>query len=194
MKLTFPVIAALFATLFAASASAQTTAPPVATTPAAPIKIAIIDTDAFNDTKNGVKKLVSAYAQIDTELKPKRDEIVTKNNRLQALAQKASAGTITAAEADEADNLKRDIQRKQEDGQKLLETLTRQRTTSIFTDLNTALQNYAKLRGFDLVVDIAKMQGSILLINQSIDITNAFIADFNAKNPGTAAVAAQTKP
>ena len=183
MKLTFFVIAAFFASLFVVSVGAQTTTPPVATTPAAPVKMAVIDTEMFADTKNGIKRLVAAYTQIDTEVKPKRDEIVTMNNRLQALAQKANAGTITQAEADEADNLKRDIQRKQEDGQKLVENLTRQRTGPIFTSLSTALQNYAKMRGFDLVIDVSKMQNSVLLLNQSIDITSAFIADFNAKNP-----------
>ena len=192
MKLIFPVIAALFASMLAVSVGAQTTTPPVAATAAAPVKMAIIDTEAFNDPKNGVKRLVSVYTQIDTELKPKRDEIVSLNTRLQALAQKANAGTITQAESDEADNIKRDIQRKQEDGQKLLENLTRQRTGSIFNDLSTALQTYAKSRGFDMVVDVSKLQNSILLINPSIDITGAFIADFNARNSGTAA--APTKP
>jgi Outer membrane protein len=191
MKLIFPVIAALFASTLAVSVGAQTTTPPVAAVAAAPVKMAIIDTEAFNDPKNGVKRLVSVYTQIDTELKPKRDEIVSLNTRLQALAQKANAGTITQAESDEADNIKRDIQRKQEDGQKLLENLTRQRTGSIFNDLSTALQTYAKSRGFDMVVDVAKLQNSILLINPSIDITGAFIADFNARNPGAAAA---TKP
>jgi len=191
MKLIFPVIAALFASMLAVSVGAQTTTPPVAATAAAPVKMAIIDTEAFNDPKNGVRRLVNVYTQIDTELKPKRDEIVALNTRLQALAQKANAGTITPAEADEADNIKRDIQRKQEDGQKLLENLTRQRTGSIFNDLSTALQTYAKSRGFDMVVDVSKLQNSILLINPSIDITGAFIADFNARSPGTAA---PTKP
>lgn len=191
MKLIFPVIAALFASMLAVSVGAQTTTPPVAAVAAAPVKMAIIDTEAFNDPKNGVKRLVNVYTQIDTELKPKRDEIVALNTRLQALAQKANAGTITPAEADEADNIKRDIQRKQEDGQKLLENLTRQRTGSIFNDLSTALQTYAKSRGFDMVVDVSKLQNSILLINPAIDITGAFIADFNARSPGTAA---PTKP
>jgi Skp family chaperone for outer membrane proteins len=193
MKLTFFVIAALFATLFAVSAGAQTTTPPVATTPAAPIKLAVIDTEAFTDTKTGIKKLINVFAQIDNELASLKQDLTNKNTRLQALAQKVNAGTITQAEADEADTLKRDIQRGQEDGQKRLETLTRQRTGPIFADLSTALQNYAKMRGFDMVVDVSKIQGSILLINPSIDITNAFIADFNAKNPGTAA-ATPTKP
>jgi len=36
------------------------------------------------------------------------------------------------------------------------------------------------------VLDVSKMQNSVMLVNQSLDITDAFIADFNAKNPGTA--------
>ncbi|HYJ90472.1 MAG TPA: OmpH family outer membrane protein [Pyrinomonadaceae bacterium] len=191
MKRIFVLIATIFI-LTAAHTYAQTTQPPAAQTPAVPTKVAIIDTEAFADSRTGVKRLVNAYAQIDTELKPLRDQLTTMNNRYTALAQKASAGTITQAEADEADNLKRDIQRKQEDGQKQLEALSRQRTGPIFNELSNALQAYAKQRGFDMIVDIAKLQGSILLINQSVDITDAFIADFNAKNP--AGATAPVKP
>jgi Skp family chaperone for outer membrane proteins len=191
MKTIFSFFAAVLVMTAAVGVRAQTTQPPVAQTPAVPVKVAVIDTDAFADTKTGIKKLVNAFAQIDAELKPKRDELVTMNTRYQALAQKASAGTITAAEADEADNLKRDIQRKQEDGQKLLDSLSRQRTAPIFTDIGKALETYAKQRGFDILFDLAKTQNAMMLVNQSIDITDAFIADFNAKNP---AGATPTKP
>jgi Skp family chaperone for outer membrane proteins len=194
MKIILCLTAAILITTASLSVRAQTTQPPIAQTQAAPIKLAIIDTDAFADNKAGIKKLVNAYTQIDAELKPKRDEIVTMNTRYQALAQKASAGTITPAEADEADNLKRDIQRKQEDGQKMLETLTRQKTGQIFTDLSNSLQAFAKQRGFDIVFDVSKMQNVVMLINQSVDITDAFIADFNAKNPAGAAPATPTRP
>jgi Skp family chaperone for outer membrane proteins len=187
MKTTISFLAAvLVLTAAAIGTRAQTTQPPVAQTPVTPVKLAVIDTDAFVDNKAGIKKLVNAFAQIDTELKPKRDELVTMNTRYQALAQKASAGTITAAEADEADNLKRDIQRKQEDGQKMLDTLTRQRTAAIFTDISKALETYAKARGYDMVFDISKMQNVVMIVNQSVDITDGFIADYNAKNPAGA--------
>jgi Skp family chaperone for outer membrane proteins len=192
MKTTLSLIAAVMVMTAAVGVRAQTTQPPIAQTAAAPVKLAVVDTDAFADSKAGIKKLVNAYIQIDTELKPKRDELVNMNNRYQALAQKASAGTVTPAEADEADNLKRDIQRKQEDGQKMLETVTRQRTAQLFTDIGKALETYAKQRGYDVVFDISKMQNVVMLINQSVDITDAFIADFNAKNP--AGPATSTKP
>jgi len=196
MKTIFSFFAAVLIMTAAAAVGtmAQTTQPPIAQTPATPIKFAVVDTDAFADNKSGIKKLVSAFAQIDAEIKPKRDEIATMNTRYQALAQKASAGTITAAEADEADNLKRDIQRKQEDGQKLLDTLSRQRTAQIFADIGKALETYAKSRGFDVVFDLSKMGNSVMIINQSVDITDAFIADFNAKNPAGATPATPTKP
>src|SRR5690349_7460970 len=117
------ILSAIVAVLFAAAfhtVNAQSPQVPVAQTHGTPVKMAVIDTDAFTDSKAGIKRLVNIYTQIDSELAPKRQDIVTKNNRLQALAQKANASTITQAESDEADSLKRDIQRAQEDGQRQL--------------------------------------------------------------------------
>src|SRR5215831_10359354 len=148
MKSTFLLIAASFASLFVVSVGAQTTAPPVAATPAVPIKMAIIDSDAFADSKAGVKKLINALTQVDNGLSTIRTDLTNKNNRYQALSQKASAGTITQPEADEADNLKRDLQRGQEDGQRRQEILTRQFVNPVLNDLSTALQTFAKQRGF----------------------------------------------
>jgi Skp family chaperone for outer membrane proteins len=190
MKFTVSVFAALFLAVFAIETRSQTTAPPVAQTPAVPIKLAVIDSGSFGDPKTGIKRLITASNEIETALSPKRQELTNKNNRLQVLAQKSNMGTLTAQEADEADTLKRDIQRGQEDGQKSLDLLTRQKIAPILNDLGNALQAYAKQRGFDIVVDISKFDGSILLINQGLDITDAFILDFNGRNPGTTAAPA----
>jgi len=195
MKLTSFAITATFLAVLAGFAGAQTAAPPTAQAQAAPIKLAVIDSEAFADPKTGVKRLITVSTQIDTELTPLRQQITTMNTRYQALAQKANARTITQPEADEADTLKRDIQRKQEDGQKKLDVLTRQKIAPILNDLSTAVQAYAKQRGYDIVLDAAKFAGTMMVINQGLDITNAFIADYNAKNPGTSATtAAPVKP
>ena len=195
MKLIPIGTTALFIAAFAMFAGAQTAAPPTTQPQAAPIKLAVIDSEAFADPKTGVKRLITASNQIDTELTPLRQQITTMNTRYQALAQKANARTITQQEADEADNLKRDLQRKQEDGQKRLDVLTRQKIAPILNDLSVAVQAYAKLKGYDIVLDTAKFAGTMIVINQGLDITNAFIADYNAKNPGTAATtAAPVKP
>ena len=184
MKLVFLMFAVIMVATAAPFTRAQTTQPPVG--PAVATKVAIIYADAFPDPKTGVKKLLAALTQVDNGLAKIRNDLVTKNNRYQALAQKANAGTITQAEADEANTLKVEIQRGQEDGQRAQETLTRQYVNPVLAELSTALQTYVKQRGFDMVIDVSKVSNAIMLVNQSLDITDAFIADFNAKNPGTA--------
>ena len=193
MKPFLLAIAVVFITTTAFNATAQTNAPPIAQTPAVATKIAVIDTDAFGDNKTGIKRLISTYTQINNDLAKTRQDITTKTARYEELSKKAGAGTLTQAEADEADGLKRDIQRLQEDGQRLADKLGRERTGPILTDIGNALKTYAKQRGFDVVIDISKLQGSVLILNDSVDITDGFILDYNTRNPGTAA-ATPTKP
>jgi len=185
MKALFSAIAAILITTAALTARAQTTAPPIAQTPAGPTKIGIIDTEAFGDSKAGIKRLLNAYAQVSNELAGIRQQIATKNARYEELAKAAQTRQLTQAEAEEADNLKRDIQRLQEDGQKQADKLARERTGPILNDIGNAIQAYAKQRGFDMVIDVSKFQGAVLVLNQSVDITDAFILDYNTKNPGT---------
>jgi Skp family chaperone for outer membrane proteins len=188
MKPFLPAIAAIIITTAALTAKAQTTTPPVAQTPAVPTKIAVVDTDAFSDTKTGIKRLLNVFTQVNNELAGIRQQIAAKNARLQELGTKATAGTLTQAEADEAENLKRDIQRLQEDGQRMADKLGRERTGPILNDIGNAIQTYAKQRGFDIVIDVSKFQGAIVVLNQGVDITNGFILDYNTKNPGTGTV------
>src|SRR5687767_9777952 len=86
--------AAAFAAFAALTASAQAPATRPAAQPAAPQstaaaiaegKFAIIDTDAFNDPKDGIKRLVAAFQTVEREFKPRRDEIQTLRTRYDAL-------------------------------------------------------------------------------------------------------------
>ena len=43
-----------------------------------------------------------------------------------------------------------------------------------------------------MVLDLAKFNGSMMVLNPGIDVTKAFIADYNAKNPATVAPAVTT--
>ncbi|HEX7530542.1 MAG TPA: OmpH family outer membrane protein, partial [Pyrinomonadaceae bacterium] len=51
-------------------------------------------------------------------------------------------------------------------------------------DVGKALDAYAKTRNITMVIDGS--QTPILYAAQSIDITKAFISDYNSKNPATA--------
>jgi Skp family chaperone for outer membrane proteins len=195
------IVAAAFAAFAAFSVSAQTQAPRQTPSPApaqggatiAEGKFAIIDTDAFSDPKQGIKRLVAAFQVVEREFKPRRDEVQQLQARYEALAKevqdtKAVADPKTlAAKADQATQLETEIKRKQEDGQKALEKRVQDLTQPIYQDIGNALQTYARARGLSVVFDVSKMQGVVMVVNDSIDITDAFVADYNQRNPATTA-------
>ncbi len=197
--------AAAFAAFAALTASAQAPATRPAATSAAPQvgsaaiaegKFAIIDTDAFNDPAQGIKRLVAAFQTVEREFKPRRDEIQSLKTRYDALVkeiqdtQKVAAPAALQAKADQAEQLKVEIERKQQDGQKALDKRVSDLTGPVYQDVGNALQAFAKARGLTVIFDVSKMQGVVMVVNDSIDITGAFIADYNQRNPATAAATA----
>ncbi|HEX8286162.1 MAG TPA: OmpH family outer membrane protein [Pyrinomonadaceae bacterium] len=195
--------AAVVAAFAAVTAAAQTAAP--ATRPAAPQggvaaiaegKFAIIDTDAFNDQANGIKRLVAAFQTVEREFKPRRDEIQGLRTRLEALVKEIESTKAVAApaalqtKAEQAQQLEVEIKRKQEDGQKALDKRVQDLTGPVYQDIGNALQAYARARGLTVIFDVSKMQGVVMVVNDSVDITGAFIADYNQRNPATTAAAA----
>ena len=131
------LFAAALAATAALTASAQTqpaprTAAPAAAQPrpAAPTaaqtaaaiaegKFAIIDTEAFGDQKDGIKRLVAAFQTVEREFKPRRDEITTLRTRYDALVKEVNdtkavaAPAALQAKADQAQQLEIEIKRKQ---------------------------------------------------------------------------------
>jgi len=49
-----------------------------------------------------------------------------------------------------------------------------------------------KSKGYDMLLDLAKFNGSMMVLNPGIDVTRAFVADYNAKNPAAVTPAATT--
>jgi Skp family chaperone for outer membrane proteins len=157
-------------------------------------KFAVVDTDAFQDPKEGIARLVGAAATVDREFKPRRDEIQQLQTRYEALAkqvqdtQKVADQKALAALADQAETLKNEIERKQQDGQRAIQKRWADLSGPIFTDINNALRAYAQARGISVVFDLSKMEGVVMVVNpQGIDITAGFIAEYNQRNPATTA-------
>ena len=97
--------------------------------------------------------------------------------------QKALAGL-----ADQAETLKSDIERKQQDGQRAIQKRWQELSGPIFTDINNALRAYAQSRGISVVFDLSKMEGVVMVVNPNgIDITAGFIAEYNQRNPASTA-------
>jgi len=194
--------AAAFAAFSALTVSAQQPAAG-APRPAAPAasaavpdgKVAIIDTEAFGDQKTGIARLVAAFNTVDREFKPRRDEIQALKTRYDALVKQAQdtkgvADPRSLANlAEQAETLKNDIERKQQDGQRALDKRVKELTDPIYQDISTALQSFARQRGITIVFDVSKMGGVMMIVDGAVDITPAFIADYNQRNPATAAAA-----
>ena len=208
----FPVSALLVAA-FAVSASAQQpagrppatqpTPTPTATAPATPAtvqlpmsKMAVIYTDVFLDQKAGIAKFNSVVTRLNGEFQKTKDELTQMQTRAQTLEseinklREAPEGApinqqALQAKIDQFEQLKKDIQRRGEDAQASYNRRRQELFTPLQDEIGKALEAFAKARGINVIIDAASVP--LLYAADSIDITRAFIADFNSKNPVTAA-------
>jgi outer membrane protein len=157
--------------------------------------MAVIYTDLFLDQKTGIAKFNSVMTKLNGEFRAPKDELTQLQTRGQALEaeitklREAPEGTpidqrSLQAKIDQLDQLKKDIQRKGEDAQ----AAYNRRRQELFGPLQEEIgkaEAFAKARGINVIIDAAQVP--LLYAADSIDITRAFIADFNSKNPVTAA-------
>ncbi len=156
-------------------------------------KIALVNSDEFNDDKGGIVRLVIAMKKVDTEFEARRTELKT----LQAQIEKATADlakvqamqtpAVNQQQQEKIDQMKRDFQRKGEDAQGAYQKRLQEVIGPVYEEIGKALDAYAKAHGITLILDVTKVQG-IVSASDSLDITKAFITEFNSKNPATAAV------
>ena len=192
---------AFFAAISAASVVAQpkpTTTPAPATTGSATgnvpdTKLALVDTDQFLDEKAGIVRLVTAAKKVENEFLPRRTELQTLQaqiDKLTADLQKAAPvqdQKVSAQQQDAIDPKKRELTRKTEDAQSQYQKRLQEMLGPVYDDIGKALDAYAKAHGITLILDVTKIQG-IVSAAESLDITRAFITEFNSKNPATASL------
>jgi Skp family chaperone for outer membrane proteins len=202
MKIFRAIAAVAFVAAISASISAQTRPAGTPATSAASTqttanvpdsKIALVDTDAFLDEKQGITKLVTAAKAVEAEFQPRRTEL----QNLQQQIDKATADLqkvqavqdpkLSAQQQDKIDTMKKDMQRKGEDAQAAYQKRLQDKLGPVYEDIGKALDAYAKAHGITMVLDVTKIQG-IVSADGSLDITKAFIVEFNSKNPATAAL------
>jgi Skp family chaperone for outer membrane proteins len=169
-------------------------ATPVANSAAVPdSRIALIDTSVFGDEKNGIYRYVDAAKSVEAEFKTRSDEVQNLQNRLNALANEIQS----LSKAPVVDQ--KTIQSKTQQGQTLqLEWKTKkdrfdedvskraeQVIAPISSQIGAAMDQFARQRGVTMTLDTSKLLPAILTAVPAIDLTQAFIADFNSKNPRT---------
>ena len=157
-------------------------------------KIAWIYSEAFQDAKTGIARLNALANTLNREFQP----IQTELNQLQTRAQQLNDDiekTKNVADpktlqqkADQLQQLQVEIKRKQEDAQAKLEKRQAEIFGPLEQDIDTALKAYAKAHGISVIIDRSRVP--LVYAADSIDITRAFINEFNSKNPATASAAA----
>src|ERR1044072_978516 len=171
------------------------TAPPA--TVALPMsKMAVISSDAFLDPKTGIAKFNTAVNKLNGEFQKTKDDLTQMQSRASTLEseitklQNAPEGTpidqkSLQAKIDQLEQLKKDIQRKVEDAQNSYNRRRGEIFGPLQEEIGKALEAFAKARGINVIIDAAQVP--LLFADEKIDITRAFITDFNSKNPVTAA-------
>jgi len=173
--------------------------PPTATASATnlPIsKMAVIISDQFLDPKTGILKFGILITKLNGEFQKTKDDLTQMQTRAQQLQseitklQNAPIGTpidtkSIQAKGDKLEQLKKDIQRKSEDAQAAYTKRQGELFAPLQEDIGRALDVFAKAHNINLVIDAARVP--IIYAADSMDITQAFINEFNSKNPVTAA-------
>jgi Skp family chaperone for outer membrane proteins len=182
------------------AATAQPTPPTAAAAPAASAqlptaKMAVIYTDMFLDAKTGIAKFTTILNKLNGEFQKTKDEITQMQQRATSLdaeinkLREAPAGTPIDQRAlqtkiDQLEQLKKDIQRKAEDAQASYNRRRQELFAPLQDEIGKALEAFAKARGITAIIDAAQVP--LLYAAENIDITRAFITEFNSKNPATA--------
>jgi Skp family chaperone for outer membrane proteins len=155
-------------------------------------KLAMIYSDAFLDPKNGIARFNTLLNTLNREFQPRQTELQALQTKITNLTKEindtqnvADPNTIRQKK-EQLDQLNTEYKRKGEDA----EAAYNKRRQDIFMplqqDIGKALEAFAKARGITVIVDGSQVP--VVYAADSIDITRAFINDFNSKNPATASV------
>jgi len=158
-------------------------------------KIALVDTEAFGDEKTGIVRFVEALRSLQREVKPKQDEMLAIQTKMQQLAKDIDTLSKSAvvdpqsirAKQDEGGRLERELKYKKEDYDAIMQRRYREVVGPISADIGKELDVFAAQRGITMVLDVSKLLPAILTAKNETDITTAFIAYYNARKPPTAA-------
>lgn len=199
MKRTTRIIGFVFAALISAAPTfAQ--APGTQPRPQAPVinvpvsKVAVIFSEAFQDSKVGIARFTVLLTKLNSEFQKTQDDLNQTAQRITQLnddvnkTRTVADPKVTQQKLDQLDQLKKDYQRKGEDAQAAYQKRRAEILGPLQDDVGKALSAYAKSHAISIIIDGSQVQG-IIYASDAIDITRAFISDFNSKNPATASVA-----
>ena len=167
--------------------------PVVSNAPVPDSRIALIDTSMFGDEKNGIYRYVDAARSVQAEFKTRSDEVLNLGNRINALIteiQTLSKAPVVdqktiQAKTQQGETLRAEWQTKKDRLDEDVSKRAEQVIAPISAQIGQAMDQFARQRGVTMTLDISKLLPAILTALPTVDLTQAFIADFNSKNPRT---------
>ena len=196
-KISLFVTSLFIAAMFAVSAFGQAPA-------AGAGKIGWINTSAFGDEKAGVTKYNNALKALEAEMKPRVAELQGMQTKLKTLSdelanmQKANPAVpfkpeVAQAKQEEGQRIQREFEFKKKEYDAAMAKRGGEVLAPIQNDLLRAIQDYAKQKGYAVVLDIAALandnMSAILALDPSSDVTKDFITFYNARPATTATTA-----
>ncbi len=195
----FAAVALLTVAAFCVSAQQKpaTPAAPPATAPQTTVavpdsKMAMIFSEAFLDPKTGIARYNSLLATLNREFQPRQTELQGLQTKANALNKEIEAQQNVAdpnalrAKREQLDQMTTDLKRKTEDAEAAYAKRRQEIFLPLQQDIGKALEAFAKARGITVIVDGSQVP--LVYAADSLDVTRAFINDFNSKNPATASV------
>jgi Skp family chaperone for outer membrane proteins len=154
-----------------------------------PIKIAVIETEAFYDPEKGVTRLIRAMESLDREFDPINKELQTLQGRYQSLvdeigrAAPATDSKVLQEKNFQAEAMRRELKNKADDAEQAFRRRMEEALAPIVEDLQKAVAAYAEQRGIAFVIDLDRARELVLFVSESANITRDFIKQFNLRAP-----------
>jgi Skp family chaperone for outer membrane proteins len=161
-------------------------------------KMAVIYSDAFLDSKTGIAKFNTLMSSLEREFQPRKTELQNLQTRINTLTKEISDTQAVAdpnairVKREQLDQANLEFKRKGEDAEAAYTKRRQEIFLPLQKDIGVALEAFAKARGITVIVDGSSVPFAYAA--DSIDITRAFINEFNSKNPATAVVTSPATP
>lgn len=195
----FAAVAVLTVAAFCVSAQTKPATTPAAPQAAAPQNVAVPDSkmamiysDAFLDPKTGIARFNSLLGTLNREFQPRQAELQTLQTKINTLTkeiedtQSVADPTAIRTKRDQLAQMTTEFKRKGEDAEQAYGRRRQEIFLPLQQDIGKALEAFAKARGITVIVDGSQVP--VVYAADNIDITRAFINEFNSKNPATASV------
>jgi Skp family chaperone for outer membrane proteins len=155
-------------------------------------KMAMIYSDAFLDPKTGIAKYNTLAGTLQREFQPREAELQALQTKINTLTKDIESTQSVAdpnaiqQKRDQLAQMTTDFKRKGEDAQAAFNKRRQEILLPLQQDIQKALEAFAKARGITVIVDGSQVP--VIYAADNIDITKAFIIEYNSKNPATASV------